>query len=211
MLASDLNNPEFVGARNPDDMMFVEFYWHTPVDKWESDTIGKIVNMKVMKPNADGKTFTKTNEDLKIPYIRIMRPGDKFSIIETAVRDDHKARWPRQWMAWQIKEGIIDGTGKDIPGWNVDEWDVVNKDHDRLRELHNLHFHTVDLIAGASDTQVQRMGIGGLGLREQARVALRNKMGSETQGELKRRDDEIAALKAQMADVMEQLKQKAAL
>lgn len=202
MLASDLNNPEFLGATDPNAGMWVEFYWHSPIDKNESIRVGKRVVQKELELQKDGVTYKRTDRDLRIPYIRIMRPGDQTSILETAVREDHKAKWPARWMAWQIKEGLVDGTGKDIPGWNVDEWEEVNKDVSRVRELHYLHFHTVEQIAGASDAQVQRLGIGGLGLRERARVALRNKMGSETRVEIERRDKELAELKAQMAELM---------
>ena len=78
MLASDLANPEFVGARNPDDMLYVEFYWHEPVDKNKSEEQGKTIR-----------------ED-KQPFVRIMRPGDNTSILETPVRDSHKQRWPQK-------------------------------------------------------------------------------------------------------------------
>lgn len=201
-LASDLDNKQFTGAMNPDDALYVEFYWHTPIDKWESDTQQKRVNQKVMKLNADGKTFTKTDEDLKIPYVRIMTPGNNNNVIEVPVREDHKIRFAQRWLAWQIREGIIDGGGKDIPGWNIDDWDEVNKNPEQLRELHHLRFHTVEMIAGASDAQLQRMGMGGQGLREKARVAVRNKMGSETAGELAKRDAEIAELRKMVESLL---------
>ena len=89
MLASDLNNPEFVGAVNPDSLLYVEFYWHEPIDKWSSEQAtmkaGKRVVIKLPKQ----------------PFVRIMRPGDQTTIVETAVREDHKARWPEKWMYWQ--------------------------------------------------------------------------------------------------------------
>jgi hypothetical protein len=31
------------------------------------------------------------------PFVRIMIPGDKNTIIEQPVREDHKKRFPRQW------------------------------------------------------------------------------------------------------------------
>ena len=77
MLASDVNNPEFVNPVNPDSVLHVEFYWHAPVDKWKSENAGKEIR------------------GARIPYICIMRPGDNTSIHRTPVRDDHKVRFAR--------------------------------------------------------------------------------------------------------------------
>ena len=182
MLASDLNNPEFVGARNPDDMLHVEFYWHEPVDKWASETAQKIVK-------GDRK-----------PFIRIMRPGDNTSIIEMAVRDDHKARWPQKWLAWQIREGLTEGVPMPA-GWSIDEWDEVKDNQNLIHELKFLRFSTVEQVAGASDAQVQRMGIGGMGLREKAKLALQKKNRAEFADELLAKDKEMAEMRAQLDEL----------
>ena len=214
MLASDLNNPEFVGATNPDSLLFVEFYWHTPIDKWGSEeasgAAGRrvVVNMKKLKIDANGKA-TKLDEDLRVPYVRIMRPGDQTSIIETAVREDHKMRWPQQWLYWQMAEGLVDD-GAGIPGWKIDEWPHLDGQPTLLRDLKYMRFHTVEMIAGASDAQVQKMGIGGAGLRQQAAADLRNKLAKTLNADIKERDEVIAKqgdalkeLQAQMAMLME--------
>lgn len=182
MLASDLNNPEFTGViQNPDALLHVQFYWHEPIDKWESEKIGR----QVKGP--------------KVPFVRFMRPGDPLSVMEIAVDESHKRRWPQMWMAWQMQEGLIDGQG-DIPGWKLEEWSDLTEE--QRHELKYLRFSTVEQIAGASDTQVQRMGMGGLALRERAKHALRNKMGAEVKAEIESRDREIAELKAQMREVL---------
>ena len=178
MLASDLNNPEFANPQNPDSVLHIEFYWHAPVDKWQSETEGK----EIRGP--------------RIPFIRIVRPGDNTSVHETPVRDDHKRRFPRQWLAWQIKEGMIEGSA-DIPGWKIDDWPAINDE--QRHELKYLRFHTVEQMAGASDAQVQRLGIGGIGLREQARVALKERNRAEYKAELEAKDKELAAMKADIA------------
>lgn len=190
MLASDLNNPEFVGARNPDSGLYVEFYWHEPVDAWasreESQKLQRNVVVKLPKQ----------------PFVRIMVPGDKTSEWTGAVSEAHKRRFPQQWMAWQINEGIIGGDG-DIPGWKLEEWDEIEKD--LARELLHMRFQTVEQLAGASDKQIQGIGIGGVSLREKARVALRNKMGAETKAALDAKEAETAELKKQMAALQAQM------
>lgn len=182
MLASDLNNPEFIGARNPDSGLFVEFYWHEPVDAWASREQSQAAqrNIVVKLP--------------KQPFVRIMVPGDKTSEWTGAVSEAHKRRFPQQWMAWQINEGIIGGDG-DIPGWKLEEWDEIDKE--LARELLHMRFQTVEQLAGASDKQIQGVGIGGLSLRERARTALRNKMGAETRAALEAKEKETQELKAE--------------
>lgn len=180
MLASDLNNREFVGATNPDEMLHVEFYWKEPVDKWQSEKQGKEIRGK------------------RTPYVRMMKPGDQTSIIESAVRDDHKARWPRKWMAWQMKEGLIEGA-ENMPGWKIDEWDVLKDKESQVHELKYLRFHTVEQLAGASDAQIQRLGIGGIGLREQARAAIKERSRAEYKTEMESKDKELAEMKERLA------------
>lgn len=192
MLASDLNNPEFAGPKNPDSGLYVEFFWHEAVDAWASreESNKQQRNVVVKLPKA--------------PFIRIMVPGDKTSEWTGEVSEALKRRFPQQWMAWQINEGLIDSVG-DIPGWKLDEWDEL--EDDLKRELKHMRFQTVEQLAGASDKQIQGIGMGGLALRERAKVALRNKMGAETRAALEAKDAETKALKEQMAAMQEQMAQ----
>lgn len=192
MLASDLNNPEFAGARNPDSGLYVEFFWHEAVDAWASRE----------KSNAEQRNVVVKLP--KAPFIRIMVPGDKTSEWTGEVSEALKRRFPQQWMAWQINEGLIDSVG-DIPGWKLDEWDEL--EDDLKRELKHMRFQTVEQLAGASDKQIQGIGMGGLALRERAKVALRNKMGAETRAALEAKDAETKALKEQMAAMQAQMAQ----
>lgn len=177
MLASDLNNPEFMNPQNPDSMLHVEFYWHAPLDLLKSQEAGKEVRGE------------------KVPYVRIQRPGDTTTVVETVVRDDHKRRWPEKWLYWQMKEGLVEA-GREIAGWKIEEWPLLNED--QVRDLKYKRFYVVEQIAGASDSQIQSMGMGGLGLREQAKKALRDRMGIETKDALAEKDKEIKEMKERM-------------
>lgn len=188
MLASDLNNPDFVNPINPDSLLHVEFFWREPVDKWQSELQGKEVRGK------------------RQVFIRLMRPGDNTSIHETPVRDDHKARFARQWLSWQIKEGMIEG-GSDIPGWKLADWNALNDD--QRHELQFLRFNTVEQLAGASDAQIQRLGLGGIGLREQARMALKERSRAEYKTEMEAKDKELAEMKERLAKLEAALAPKA--
>ena len=194
MLASDLNNPEFMNPVNPDNLLHVEFYMHEPINKWDSD----------LKTYETGRKTVIKMPGGPRPYIRIMRPGDNTSIVETEVREDHKARWPTQWLYFQMQNGMID-SGENIPGWKVEEWEHLKQNPELLRDLKYMRFFTVEQIAGASDAQVQKMGIGGLGLREQARQALRDHMGAAVKAEIEKKDREMAEVKAQLAELQARL------
>jgi hypothetical protein len=185
LLASDLNNPDFVGATNPDSQLYVEFYWHEPVDKWASE----------VKTQEQGKRVVVKGE--RQAFVRIMRPGDQTTIIETPVREDHKQRWPERWMYWQMSEGLVDN--QVVPGWRIDEWPYLMDKPELLRELKYTRFQTVDQVAGASDAQVQKMGVGGMGLREQARIDLRGHYNKEVAKQLEDKDRELNEMKERMA------------
>ena len=182
MVASDLNNPAFVGAINPDTLLHVEFYMHEPEDVHKSEAAGKVVRLPAQ------------------PYIRIQNPGDKTSVVESPVFERHKARWPDKWLYFQIKEGLVEGAA-DVPGWKVEEWTHLNPE--QVRELKFLRFSVVEQVAGASDEQIQKLGMGGLGLREAARQALRARMGAETREAMEKKDAEISALKQANLEMQE--------
>lgn len=192
-LASDLDNPNFVGATNPDALLYVEFYWNEPVLKWQSREASEKAGKRVIVKGQ------------KQPWIRIMRPGDQNTIIEEAVRNDHKARWPEKWLYWQMAEGLID-EGKDIPGWKLEDWTYLDDKADLKRDLNFARYYTVEQVAGASDAQVMRLGIGGMGLREQARVDLRNKLNADVREQVEKKDKEIEIMKKQNEVLAEQMK-----
>ena len=78
MIASDDNNPNFVGQRNPDSALSVLFYSKAMQNEFESKKQGRPIFFDV-------------------DMVRIFLPGDDKNIIDTFARDDHKERFPRQW------------------------------------------------------------------------------------------------------------------
>ena len=198
MLASDLNNNEFVGATNPDAMLAVEFYWHEPLDKWGSEVATQEAGRRVEKKLP------------RQPFVRISRPGDNTSILEAPVREVHKQRFPEKWLYFQLSEGLIDGAA-DIPGFKLDEWTYLDDKPEQKRDLKYLRFLTVEQLAGASDGQIQRI-MGGLGLREMAKQALREKLGADVKAQIEAKDKQLAeqgeaieALKAQMNALLDRM------
>lgn len=185
MLASDLNNPEFVNPMNPDGLLYVEFYMHEPILKWQSELKSEEAGRRVVVKGP------------KQAFVRIMRPGDQTSILEVAVREEHKQRWPDKWLYFQMQEGLID-SNENVPGWRLEDWNHLTDKPDLLKDLKFMRFHTVDQLAGASDAQVQKLGIGGAGLREQAKVDLRSRINKEFNEKLAEKDKQLADMQARM-------------
>ena len=178
MLASDLNNPAFVGPINPDSLLAVEFYMHEPEDVHASEREGRVVKGPA------------------IPYVRIQAAGDHTSVMESPVQEQHKRRWPDRWLYFQIQNNMVEGAAE-IPGWKLEEWTHLNPE--QVRELKYMRFSVVEQVANASDAQCQKMGMQGYGLREKAREALRARVGADVKKEMDRKDAEIAELKEKMA------------
>jgi hypothetical protein len=159
---------------NADEQLQVEFYIAKDVD-----------------PKWDGK-----------PFVRINIPGDKTTIIEQPVTEEHKKRFPRQYLYFQMKQNEQDapavGTSLDI--WFTDGNGDITRGH--IEELRILKFQTVEQVANASDAQLQRIGMGGTGLREKAKAFLARRNRSETENQLDETKKQLAELQAQMAALM---------
>jgi hypothetical protein len=118
------------------------------------------------------------------------------------LRDDHKERFPRQWLYYQMQqsEGAAAQIGTPLSQWNKDAPDEINRD--QIAELNILKFVTVEQLALASDAQLQRVGMGGIGLRDRARLYLNRKNRNETNAELEDTKKQLAELQAQMAALL---------
>lgn len=136
------------------------------------------------------------------PFVRIMIPGDKNTIIEQPLREDHKQRFPRQYLYFQMSQEKQEAPaiGTSLEAWSEDDPDGVSRAW--IEELRILKFQTVEQVAAASDLQLQRIGMGGAGLRERAKNYLTRKNRSETAEELDNTKKQLAELQAQMAELM---------
>jgi len=134
MIASDLNNPEFVGAVNPDSRLAVRFYSRAVKQDFESE--------------AQGRPIFKD-----VDYITIFVPGDNTTVHDTPVREDHKARFPIQWAHYMNKHG---GDTKEV-GTPLAQWPRITPA--QAEELRALKFYTVENVANASDQNIQRIGM----------------------------------------------------
>ena len=149
--------------------------------------------------NADARLHVDfyDNKEAGRPFIRIMVPGDPTNIIDQPVRDDHKERFPRQWLHFQMSH-----ESGDIPGVKLQEWHAAAPGDitaNQVDELHILKFRTVEQVAAASDAQIMRVGMGGVGLRLKAQAFLRLRSEASAGSELSEAKAKLAALEAQVA------------
>lgn len=187
MLASDLNNPEFAGAINPNAMISVEFYDFAAPDPWATREKG----IKSFKPSC--------------VFIKKSVPGRTDLTIERPATQTDASEFPGQWMKFQMESGR-QPMGDNIPGWKIEDWPELNEE--QVRQLKYLRFNTVEQIAGGNDTQIQGIGMGGPGLRLKAQSAIAQRNGQAVSEAVKERDEEIKGLKntvSQMEAMMKQL------
>jgi hypothetical protein len=158
-------------------------------------------------PNADAHLyveFYKSRADgyEGVPFVRIMNPGDKTNVFDQPVKEEHKARFPRHWLHFQMSEqGLETGPiGTALELWRDAEPQVLSEN--QMLELNIMKFQTVEQIAMASDAQLQRIGMGGLALRERARGFLARHTAAVGNAELAETKAELAGLKDQMAQML---------
>ena len=140
------------------------------------------------------------------PFVRIIVPGDKTSIVDQPVREDHKQRFARQWLHFQMQNNNAEVIGVPLAQWVKD--DPENFNDMQMAELQIFKFQTVEQVATASDGQLQRIGMGAVGLREHARRYLSVKNQSSSQTEIEQMKKEHAEMKEQMAALLAQLSDK---
>lgn len=185
MLASDLNNPDYVGATNPDSRLAVRFYKRPVQNDFKSQEAGR--------PIFD-----------ELDFVEIRVPGDTTLAVDTPVRDDHKVRFPMHWahyMNTQGAEGHASGTA-------LDAWPRLSRG--QVEELRALKFSTVEQIATASDSQLQRIGmIAGMSpyaFREAAQRFLKLAHDDATATEAETRAKQLEAQLAEQAKAMEEMR-----
>lgn len=198
MIASDLNNPDFVGATNPDSKLTVLFYSRPMQNEFRSQQEGR--------PIFDD-----------VDFVKIHLPGDKNNIVDVPVRDEHKARFPLHWAHYQNKRG---GDQRLIGKTPINMWPRITPA--QAEELRALQFLAVEDVANASDAQIQRLGmVAGMSpyaFREAAqrflRLASSEAHESEAEKRIKAMEEQQAAereeFRQQMAAMQEQLAAMAA-
>jgi hypothetical protein len=166
---------------NADARLQVRFY-KRPVQQ-EAETL------------ASGRPIYK-----EFDFVHICVAGDTLTEIDTYVLQSHKTRFPIQWANYQNRIGKDD---QEVIGTPVAEWPLVSKS--QAEELRAMRFYTVESIAGASDQQLQRMGMAAgmspYAFRDKAKSFLN--LASDS-AETDKRTQEINELKEELAKKAEE-------
>ena len=189
MLASDVNNPEFSGASNPDAALHKEF------------RLDKILNE--FRSNQEGRPIYDW-----VDFVRICVPGNNLSVIDRPAHAGDKARFPLEWARYEQSK---EGAAVDMVGTPIAQWPLIGRDQAESLRFHK--FYTVESIANASDQMVQRLGMAAgmdpYTLRQKAQAYLRAAEQTadavNREDEIRKKDEEIAALREQQEVMAAQL------
>lgn len=192
MLATDDNNPEFVGARNPDSLLHVRFYERALANNFQSEKQGRPIFDTVV-------------------FIEIHTPGNQLNIIDRPKIKQDEFRFLQQWQHYVA-------THSDDPakqGTPLSQWPLL--DVAKVEMLRAMKFFTVEQIAYASDEQINHLGMlagmSPLSFRDRAKaylevardasvVSAREAELKDANAKLEAQAVEMAAMKAQMAQIL---------
>lgn len=149
------------------------------------------------KTAAEGRPIMEMRD-----FILIEVPGNQTLTIDTFASESDKKRFPVQWARYQNEK-----TDGDIEGTLLSDWPVLNSAV--AAELKHFKFYTVEQIANASDAQLNTLGMAAgmspLSLRDKAKAFLASAKDTalvqQQADELRKRDEELAAVKAQLAEL----------
>lgn len=212
MLASDDNNPQFMGARNPDAALHVRFQMLSIYQPYDS-TNPFLPNPKTGEPDEakPNPRYTGSPVYKDIPHIEISVPSESglcLNRIVEPVRQEHKVRFPRQWQIFEHSQG----TGDQVVGTRLEQWPAMTRS--RAEELRAMRYYTVEQIAAASDSQVQGLGMDGTMLRRKAqeflKVANDSAIAEKQSAEINKLRAEQAAKDAEHASALKVLQEQMA-
>jgi len=190
MLASDLNNPAFVGPTNPDNALSVWF-----------------LSKPVQNPFRTAKEGRPIFED--VIYIHIESGGDKDTVIERPKYESDESRFALQWAAYMNAHG----NDPQMVGTPLTAWPLITAS--QAEELRGIKFRTIEQIAEASDAVVPKLtqivGMAGHSFRERAKAflgAAQNAAMVENQAvALKEAQEREAQTQAQLKALQDQVQQ----
>ena len=173
-------------VNNPDSRLNVKFYQKAIQNEF--------------KTALEGRPIMEMRD-----FIIIEVPGNTLSVIDTFAAEEHKGRFPVQWARYQNEK-----TDGDIEGTLLHDWPVLNAAV--AAELKHFKFYTVEQIAQASDAQLNTLGMAAgmspLALRDKAKAYLGSAKDTalvqQQADELSKRDEIIARMEAQIAELAQQ-------
>lgn len=144
----------------------------------------------------EGREIYKTVE-----RVEIIMPGiSQLTKPVANVTQEHIDRWPDQYKQFKA------GQEMSVSGVPLEQWPILKRA--QVLELKHLGFLTVEQVANMNDHAIQRIGMGGLRLKQLAQSYLDDEV---AQAELAKTTAENARLKQQVSEQGEQIKQMSAM
>ena len=173
-------------TNSPDSRLNVKFYQRAVQNNFKS--------------NLEGRPIMEMRD-----FILIEVPGNQTLSIDTFAADEDKKRFPIEWARYQNEK-----TDGDIEGTLLNDWPVLNTAI--AAELKHFKFYTVEQIANASDAQLNTIGMAAgmspFALRDKAKAFLSSAKDTalvqQQADELSKRDEIIARMQAQIAELAAQ-------
>ena len=173
-------------TNSPDSRLNVKFYQRAIQNEFKS--------------NNEGRPIMEMRD-----FILIEVPGNQTLTIDTFAADEDKKRFPIEWARYQNEK-----TDGDIEGTLLSDWPVLNSAV--AAELKHFKFYTVEQISGASDAQLNTIGMAAgmspFALRDKAKAFLSSAKDTalvqQQADELSKRDEIIARMEAQIAELASQ-------
>ena len=173
-------------TNSPDSRLNVKFYQKAIQNNFKS--------------NLEGRPIMEMRD-----FILIEVPGNQTLSIDTFAQDEDKKRFPIEWARYQNEK-----TDGDIEGTLLNDWPVLNAA--TAAELKHFKFYTVEQIANASDAQLNTIGMAAgmspFALRDKAKAFLSSAKDTalvqQQADELSKRDEIIARMEAQIAELASQ-------
>jgi hypothetical protein len=164
-----MNNGRYHG----DETLLVKFYMHP--------------RKNLQKSKEAGRPIFK-----EVPYIQIMQPGNKDSIVIRPATDMDKARFVEHFRKFEAREDQ-----EAVEGTLLEDWAGITRS--QCEELKYLNIRTVEQLAAVSDSNAQ--GIMGIGfLKEKANKFIEDTAGDATKEALADMQSKYDALILQMSE-----------
>lgn len=161
-----------------EDQMFVEFYTDAVEVTHESE--------------REGRPIYK-----EMAHVKIMIPGDPHNIIERRATEDDKHKYPKAWARFERMEAA----GQE--GTPLEQWPQINRA--QVKEAKYFEVHTVEAMAGLSDSHCLKMGMGFTELRTKAKAYL---IAAKDTAAVTAQAAENERLHALIADLQAQMKEQ---
>lgn len=168
---------------NGDDALLVRFFMRPHKDETQSREQGRPIFVEK-------------------PYIEIMQPGNKDSIVSRPARDSDRERFPKHWRKFEERQ-----QEEHIEGTLLEEWPGISRA--QVEELRYFNVRTLEQLVAMSDSNAQGiMGINLLKKRAEAYLeAAEIEAAAEELAERDARIEELEATLAKMAARIEALEE----